>query len=85
MNELPLTGYLRLSQILGNKKACPVILPIIPIGKTSWWHGVKTGKYPKPIKLGLRTVVWRVEDIRALIKYGVDWANTQKMTTLNEK
>lgn len=67
MNELPATGYLRLKQILGNKKANPPIPPLIPIGKTSWWQGVRTGKFPKPIKLTKRITVWRVEDIRNLI------------------
>jgi predicted DNA-binding transcriptional regulator AlpA len=37
------------------------------IGKTTWWNGVKTGRYPRQIKLGPRTSAWRVEDIRALI------------------
>lgn len=70
MNQLPVTGYLRLSQILGNPKGNPPTPPIIPIGKSSWWEGVKTGRFPKPIKLGPRTTVWRVEDIIALIKQG---------------
>ena len=55
--QLPETGFLRL----------PTILKLIPIGKSSWWLGVKEGKYPKPIKLGERTTVWKVEDIRTLI------------------
>lgn len=68
MNQLPQTGYLRLSQILGDKKSNP---PIIPIGKSSWWAGVKSGRYPKPIKLGPRTTAWRVEDIRNLIEQSI--------------
>lgn len=85
MNVLPSIGYLRLSQIVGNKKASPAIPPIIPISKASWWRGVKDGRYPKAVKLTARTTVWRVEDIRALIKYGVDWANASKMETCDEK
>lgn len=85
LNGLPLTGYLRLCQIVGDKKASPAIPPIIPISKASWWLGVKIGKYPKSIKLGPRTTVWRVEDIRALLKYGADWANMQKGTVPDEK
>jgi len=62
------TGFLRISQIVGDqKRGFP---PIIPIGKSSWWAGVKAGKYPKPIKLGARTTVWRAEDIYALINQG---------------
>ena len=71
MSQLPQTGYLRLSQILGNPKGNPPISPLIPIGKSSWWEGVKSGRFPKSIKLGPRTTVWRVEDIRQLINNGV--------------
>lgn len=71
MNELPQAGYLRLSQILGSKKATPPTPPIIPVSKSSWWEGVKTGRYPKPVKLGPRTTAWRVEDIRHLIENGI--------------
>ena len=67
MNELPTTGYLRLSQILGNRKTNPPITPLIPIGKSSWWEGVKTGRFPKPLKLGPRITVWRVEDILSTV------------------
>lgn len=65
---LPLTGYLRLSQIVGNAKADPPIPAIYPIGRSSWWEGVRTGRFPKAYKLGPRTTAWRVEDIRALIE-----------------
>lgn len=67
MNQLPETGFLRLQQIVGNPKSDPPIPPIIPVSKSSFWAGVKIGKYPKPLKLGARTTVWRVEDIRQLI------------------
>lgn len=68
MQALPQTGFLRLPQIVGNPTATPPLPPIIPISKSSWWAGVKSGKYPKPVKLGERTTVWRVEDIRALVE-----------------
>ena len=64
-NQLPATGFLRLPQIIGNKKTNAPAL--IPISRTSFLNGVKSGKYPKSIKLGERTTVWRVEDIRDLI------------------
>lgn len=71
MDHLPQTGYLRLKQIIGKPKANPPIPALIPIGKTSWWAGIKCGRYPKPIKLGPRTTVWRVSDILNLIQHGV--------------
>jgi len=66
-NPLPETGYVRLSQIVGNPKANPPIPAIIPISKSTWWAGVKSGRYPCPIKLGPRITVWRADDIRELI------------------
>ncbi|CAD6875926.1 helix-turn-helix transcriptional regulator [Methylomonas fluvii] len=68
MINLPETGYLRLPQIVGNSKANPPIPAIIPIGRSTWWKGVKDGIYPAPVKLGPRTTVWRVEDIRGFIE-----------------
>ena len=62
---LPQLGFLRIWDILGNPKTNTPAL--IPIGRTSFLNGVKSGKYPKPVKLGERTTAWRVEDIKALI------------------
>jgi hypothetical protein len=67
VNQLPEAGFLRLPQIIGDPKAEPPIFPIIPVKKSCWWAGVKSGRFPKPVKLGPRVTVWRVEDIRALI------------------
>lgn len=67
MHHLPETGFLRLAQIIGNSKADPPIPALIPVGKSSWWLGVRNGKYPKPVKLGPRTTAWLVEDIRAYL------------------
>jgi len=64
MNNLSIEGFLRLSQIVGNKTT-PAI---IPISKSSWWAGVKEGKFPKPVKLGKRTTVWKISDIKSLIE-----------------
>jgi prophage regulatory protein len=60
---LPKEGFIRLKSI---------IAPIgpIPVGKSTWWAGVKDGRYPKPVKLGPRITAWRVEDIRALMARG---------------
>jgi len=66
MNQMPQTGFVRLPQIIGNPKAVPPVLPVIPVKKSAWWDGVRTGRFPKPVKFG-RCTMWRVEDIRALI------------------
>ena len=67
MTQLPETGFLRLSQIVGNPNATPPVAPIIPISKSSWWAGVSNGRYPAPLKLSPKVTVWRVEDIRKMI------------------
>ena len=65
--QVPEIGFLREKQLLGDKKATPPIPPINPVGKTAWWAGIKSGKFPQPVKLGPRTTAWRADDIRALV------------------
>lgn len=56
-NVLKETGFVRL----------PTILQVIPVSKSTWWAGVKSGRYPKSVKLGKRITAWRVEDVRSFI------------------
>lgn len=56
--QLPEIGFLRL----------PEVLKLFPVSKSTWWAGVKSGIYPKPVKLSQNITAWRVEDILALIK-----------------
>ncbi|GAB6178104.1 hypothetical protein JCM16814_29950 [Desulfobaculum senezii] len=58
---LPETGLLRVNQVL----------QFIPISRSGWWAGVKSGRYPQPVKLSERVTAWRAEDIRALIEQGI--------------
>lgn len=67
-NSLPAEGFVRLKQIIGDPKANPPIPAIIPVGKSTWWAGVRTGRFPQPIHLGPATTVWRVRAIRDLIQ-----------------
>ena len=55
--SLPTTGYLRLPQVLA----------VFPVSRSSFYAGIKEGRYPAPVKLGKRTSAWRVEDIAELI------------------
>ena len=61
------TGLLRLKNIIGDPKATPPILALIPVGRTTWLNGVKSGLYPQKIHLGERMVAWRTEGIYELI------------------
>ena len=65
---LPETGFLRLPQIVGDARAIPPVPARIPVSRSTWWAGVKSGRYPRPVKLGPRITAWRVEDIRRLIR-----------------
>lgn len=60
----PRTGFVRLRDILA--PAGP-----IPVSKSTWWQGIRDGRFPKPLKLGKRVTVWRAEDIHRLIEQGV--------------
>ena len=59
--NFPTTGFVRLKQILAPNGP-------IPVGKSTWWAGVKAGRFPKPVKLGPRTTAWRAKDISTLIE-----------------
>lgn len=63
-NEFPSEGLVRLKSILAP-------LGPIPVSASTWWEGVKDGRFPKPIKLGKGTTVWRAADIQDLIENGV--------------
>ena len=54
-------GFVRLSGILAPRGP-------IPVSKSTWWAGVRTGRHPQPVKLGPRITAWRIEDIKALIE-----------------
>ena len=38
------------------------VLELIPISRSAWWQGCKSGKYPKPIKIGPKTTVFHAVD-----------------------
>lgn len=56
--SLPETGFLRL----------PEVLKLYPVSRSTWWAGVRGGRFPQPVKIGERCTAWRAEDIRALIE-----------------
>jgi len=44
----------------------------LPVSASTWWAGVKSGRYPKPVRLGPRITAWRAADIDRLMEEGVD-------------
>ena len=61
MNDLilPEAGFIRL----------PAVLKVFPVSTSTWWAGVKDGRFPQPVKLGPKITAWRVQDIRGLINH----------------
>lgn len=43
------------------------VLQYIPVGKSSWWEGVRSGRYPSPVHLGPRTTAWKLSSIMKLV------------------
>jgi predicted DNA-binding transcriptional regulator AlpA len=56
--NLPETGFVKLQ----------TILQFIPVSQTTWRQGVKDGIFPEPVRVGGKVTLWRVEDIKKLIK-----------------
>ncbi|TXH12058.1 MAG: AlpA family phage regulatory protein [Hyphomicrobiaceae bacterium] len=59
--EFPRTGLVRLKQILAPRGP-------IPVSRSTWWEGVRNGKFPKPVKISTRATAWRAEDVRRLFE-----------------
>ena len=58
MYNLPQVGFVRMKDIL----------VVFPVSSSTWWAGVKSGRYPQPVKLSARTTAWKVEDIKELLE-----------------
>jgi prophage regulatory protein len=54
-------GFLRISHIVGSDG-------LLPMSKSTWWKGVKEGRYPQPVKLSANVTAWRADDIWALME-----------------
>ncbi|HNU11282.1 MAG TPA: AlpA family phage regulatory protein [Rubrivivax sp.] len=59
----------------------PQVLALFPVSRSSWYEGVKTGRYPSPVKLGARAVAWRREDLEALL-VSLEAADRETMQSL---
>jgi predicted DNA-binding transcriptional regulator AlpA len=46
----------------------PQVLALIPVSRSAWWAGCKSGRFPKPVKIGPRTSAWRGSDILAVLE-----------------
>ena len=53
------TGFVRQSQLLQD---------FIPFSPATLWRKVKSGEFPRPVKLSTRITAWRTEDVLAWIE-----------------
>lgn len=51
-------GFLRIGEVL----------KLFPVSKSTWWLGIKEGRFPAGVKLSERVTAWRVEDIEKLMQ-----------------
>jgi predicted DNA-binding transcriptional regulator AlpA len=61
-----LYALIRLSEIVGDPARG--VKPLLPIGKSTWWDGVRAGHFPQPVRLpGCKATFWRKADVLALL------------------
>ena len=65
---LPETGWLRERQILGDPDSDPPTPAIVPVSRSTWWRGIRDGRFPRPTKIGPNSTAWRAEEIRRLVE-----------------
>ena len=44
------------------------VLRHFPVSRSSWYQGIKDGRYPAAVRLGIRSVAWRWEEVFRLIE-----------------
>lgn len=61
-----LYALIRLTEIVGDPARG--VKPLIPVGKSTWWDGVRAGHFPQPVKLpGCKATFWRKSEVLALL------------------
>jgi len=45
----------------------PRVLSLVGVSRSSWWEGVKTGRFPAAIKVSPRVTTWRASEIAELL------------------
>jgi predicted DNA-binding transcriptional regulator AlpA len=44
----------------------PEVLRIIPVSKSTWWKGIKDGRFPEGRKFGSRITAWSRNEVLSL-------------------
>ena len=59
-------GLYRAKSIIRTKNGGP---PLIDVAPSTWWAGVKSGRFPQPIRLGPHLTCWRGADLIEFVNY----------------
>ncbi len=59
-DRLPDDAFIRLNALMGSS--------IVPFSGSTLWRKVRSGQFPKPLRLSEQITAWRVRDIRAWLK-----------------
>ena len=65
-NDLPTTGFMRVSAILAPRGP-------VPFSKSTLYQKIKEGSFPSAVKLSARISAFRVEDIREYLADPERW------------
>lgn len=60
VNDIPNTGFVRLSRVIGPNG-------LIPVCRATWYEWIESGRVPAPTKIGPRCVAYRAETLREII------------------
>ncbi len=61
MQEKPTDALVRIGKIVGPNG-------LIPVSRSSFYQGIRDGIYPKAVRLGKRTSVWRMSELMRVIE-----------------
>jgi len=59
-NRLPDEAFIRQNTLMG--------MSILPFSASTLWRKVRSGQFPKPLRLSEQITAWRVRDIRSWLE-----------------
>jgi hypothetical protein len=64
LSRIDPNGLYRVKSIV-RCKANPT--PIIDVSLSTWWAGVKSGRFPQPVRMSSHMTLWRGSDLLGLV------------------
>ncbi|MCF8039877.1 MAG: AlpA family phage regulatory protein [Desulfohalobiaceae bacterium] len=43
------------------------VLQRVPVSRSAWYLGIRSGRYPAPVRLGPRTSAWRESEVQKVV------------------